>query len=315
MTPLIVIAVGGNSLIRRRDRQSVEDQYDALCETMAHVADVIADGARVLITHGNGPQVGFILQRSDIALAAGMHPVPMPNAVADTQGSIGYQILQALGNELAKRGLPAPLAALVTQTLVDIRDPALHRPDKFIGSFYSEAELPALSAARPDWTFKRDGERGWRRVAPSPEPLDIVELDAVKALLAAGFHVVAGGGGGIPVVQSPEGLRGVDAVVDKDLASALLANRLGARTLVISTAVERVCLWYGQPEERTLGRVTLAEMERYAAGGHFPPGSMGPKIRAAIRFLRGGGRDVIITSPETMSAALRGEAGTHIVAE
>ena len=310
---LAVIAIGGNSLIKRRDRQSVEDQYHAMCETMVHVAEIIESGWQVVLTHGNGPQVGFIMLRSEIARAAtGLHIVPLDNCVADTQGSIGYQVLQALGNELRTRGLPAPLAALVTQTKVDRSDPALCSPDKFVGEFYAKEQLAELTKLHPDWILKEDSGRGWRRVVPSPKPLEIVELQAIKTLLDQGFHVAAVGGGGIPVVESPEGLLGVDAVIDKDLASSLLAKNLGAKVLIISTAVDRVSINYGTPNQVDLGSISLAEAEAYYAQGHFPPGNMGPKINAAIEFLRQGGNKVIITSPENMREAMLGKQGTLI---
>lgn len=313
---LAVIAIGGNSLIKRRDKQSVEDQYFALCETMEHVADVISRGWQVVITHGNGPQVGFIMLRSEIARAvAGMHMVPLASCVADTQGAIGYQIQQALGNALRRRGLAeraGRTASVVTQVRVDIADPGFRAPDKFVGESYEESQLPDLRRQHPDWILKKDAGRGWRRVVPSPAPCEIIELDAIRTLLGAGFNVVCVGGGGIPVVRMPEGLFGVDAVIDKDLASSLLATRLGAGLLAISTSVERVALNFGTPMQRPLRAVTVSEMERYLAEGHFPAGSMGPKIRAAVDFIRNGGSEAVITSPEYLDAALTRGAGTHI---
>lgn len=314
---LAVIAIGGNSLIKRREQQSVDDQYAALCETMAHVADMIAMGWRVLITHGNGPQVGFIMLRSEIARAAtGLHPVPLVSCVADTQGAIGYQIQQALGNELARRGLPGQTITLVTQVLVDANDEAMRKPTKFIGEFYTSDQLDELAEQHPDWMLKADGQRGWRRVVPSPKPLDIIEVDAVRHLLNAGFHVCAAGGGGIPVMRNAQNdLVGVDAVIDKDLASSLLATTLGAELLVISTAVEQVALNYGQENQRLLSVVPAAEMEGYYRQGHFPEGSMGPKIRAALDFIHRGGKEVIITNPEHLEEALTQGKGTRVVAE
>lgn len=313
---LAVIAIGGNSLIKRRDKQSVEDQYFALCETMEHVADVIARGWQVVITHGNGPQVGFIMLRSEIARAvAGMHMVPLASCVADTQGAIGYQIQQALDNVLRRRGLAEGMGrtvSVVTQVRVDISDPGFREPDKFVGESYEESQLPDLRREHPDWTLREDAGRGWRRVVPSPVPREIIELDAIRSLLGAGFNVVCVGGGGIPVVQMPEGLFGVDAVIDKDLASSLLATRLGASLLAISTSVEHVALNYGTPMQQALRTVAASEMERYLAEGHFPAGSMGPKIRAAVDFIRNGGTEVVITSPQYLNAALTEGAGTHI---
>lgn len=316
---LAVIAIGGNSLIKHRDKQSVEDQYLALCETMEHIADVIEQGWQVLITHGNGPQVGFIMLRSEIARSvAGLHIVPLVSCVADTQGAIGYQIQQALDNVLRRRGLAEKAGrtvSLVTQVRVDIADPGFTDPDKFVGEFYAEDQIPGLREQHPNWILKPDADRGWRRVVPSPKPCEIIELDAVRSLLGAGFNVVAVGGGGIPVVRMPEGLFGVDAVIDKDLASSLLANQLGADLLAISTGVRNVALNYGTPMQRPLHGVPVSEMERYLAEGHFPAGSMGPKIRAAVDFIRNGGTEVIITSPEFLNAALTQGVGTHITRE
>lgn len=311
---LAVVAIGGNSLIQRRGRQSVEDQYAALCETMGHVADIAAGGRQLLITHGNAPQLGFVMLRSEIVrAAAGLHMAPLADCEAGTQGSLGYQVMQALGNELRRRGLPADkLAALVTRTRVDAHDPSMHNPGSFVGECYDEAQLPSLARQHPDWALRPDAGGSWRRVVPSPEPLEIMELPAIRALLDAGFHVAAAGGGGIPVTDSPEGLRGVDAVVDKYLATVLLANSLRADLLLISTAVEHVCLNYGSMEQTPLGRVHVDDLEGYYKEGHFPQGTMGPKIRAAIRYLRQGGREAIITSPEHMRDALEGGAGTHI---
>ncbi len=318
MNKLAVIAIGGNSLIKRRDKQSVEDQYEALCETMEHVADIVQAGWQVLITHGNGPQVGFIMLRSEIARAAtGLHLVPLVSCVADTQGAIGYQIQQALGNALHKRGMAMQadkVATVVTQTRVDAADPALMNPSKFIGEFYAAEQLAEIQTAHPDWVMKEDSGRGYRRVVPSPEPLEVIELAAIKTLLGAGFQVAAAGGGGIPVVSAPEGLFGLDAVIDKDLTSALLANALGAELLLISTAVENVCLNYGKPEQKTLGIVSLEEVKTYYAQGQFPAGSMGPKIAAAIRYLENGGKAAVITSPEHMLQALTHGKGTIITA-
>lgn len=317
------MAVGGNALIKRKDLRSVEDQYRALCETMEHVADIVAHGCRVVVTHGNGPQVGFIMLRSEIARdVAGLHIVPLSSCVADTQGAIGWQIQQALGNALARRGLAGHAVTVVTQVLVDPADPGFADPDKPIGEFYTDGQLEELKGQHPDWILKPDANRGWRRVVPSPKPVEIVELDAVRCLVAAGFHVVAAGGGGIPVMRSlpgpdhlpaVDGLLGIDAVVDKDLTASLMAQNLGADLLIIATAVENVCLNFGTPLERPLSRVTMAEMEAYLQQGHFDPGSMAPKIQAAVDFLRHGGQEVIITNPQNLGAALTHDQGTHIV--
>lgn len=314
----VVIAVGGNSLISEKEKVTVEDQYEAIRGTVRHVADVIEAGRQVCVTHGNGPQVGFILRRSEIARkVAGMHPVPLPSCVADTQGAIGWQIQQALSNELRRRGLGATqrgmAVSVVTQVLVDAKDPAFAAPDKFVGEIFQEADLPILREEYPHWVLKPDRGRGWRRVVPSPRPLEIVELPVIRSLLEQGFNVVAVGGGGVPVVRGEDGeLRGVAAVIDKDLATGLLATALGADLLVVSTAVPKVSLNYGTPDQTDLGDVTAQEMQDYLAQGHFPPGSMGPKIAAAIDFLAKGGREVVITCPENLRNVMESGGGTRI---
>ena len=310
---LAVIAIGGNSLIRHRDKQTVEDQYRAICETTIHLAELVELGYQLVITHGNGPQVGFIMLRSEIARReVGLHIVPLSSCVADTQGAIGLQIQQALGDELEKRGLAAKAVTIVTQVEVSPMDPGFADPAKPVGEFYREDELATLKKQHPDWILKKDADRGYRRVVASPAPLRIVEENALTALLAHGFHVVAAGGGGIPVVRSEVGLTSVDAVIDKDKTAALLAANLKARLLVISTAVEQVMLDYGTPQARPLGRVTAGEMKEYLDAGHFAPGSMAPKIEAAIEFIRNGGERVIITSPENIGRAIRIGTGTQI---
>ncbi len=312
--PLAVIAVGGNSLITDKNKKTVPDQYDAICETVRHIADVIESGRQVVVTHGNGPQVGFIMLRSEIARKeAGLHPVPLVSCVADTQGAIGWQLQMALDNELRRRGLPARSVSLVTQVRVDAADPGFQNPDKFVGEFYDEADVPKIQAQHPDWVLKADSNRGRRRVVASPQPKAIVELDAIKSLLASGFNLITVGGGGIPVVADASGsLSGVDAVIDKDLASRLLANQLDADVLVISTGVESVCVNYGKPDQKALGHVKAAELKAYYDQGQFPAGSMGPKVKAALDFLEAGGREVVITCPENLKKALTAGGGTHI---
>lgn len=312
---LAVIAIGGNSLISEKSKKSVEDQYDAICATVKHIADIIESGRQVVITHGNGPQVGFIMLRSELARRqADMHPVPLVSCVADTQGAIGWQIQQALTNELRARNNTGRVVSLVTQVRVDADDPGFTVQDKYVGEFYEESEVPALKVQNPDWILKQDSSRGWRRVVPSPIPREIIELDAIHTLLDDGFHLVTVGGGGIPVVRNSKGeLRGVDAVIDKDLASRLLANELQAGLLVISTGVEKVCVNFGKPDQKTLDRVSAAELRAYYEQGEFPAGSMGPKVKAALDFLENGGTKVIITSPEYLKAALNNEGGTHVM--
>lgn len=310
---LCVVAIGGNSLIQG-DRSSVEDQYRAVCTTVQYIADIIRQGWQVVITHGNGPQVGFIMLRAEIARAvAGMHSVPLVSCVADTQGAIGYQIQQALENELASDGLKPRTVTVVTQVLVSADDPGFQNPDKFVGEFYKEEQLADLRTQHSDWILKKDSNRGWRRVVPSPLPLEIVELDAIATLLEKDFHVIAAGGGGIPVVQTPYGMRGIDAVIDKDLSTRLLATGLGAELLIISTGVEQLALFFGTPQEQKLGTVHAPELAEYLKQGHFPPGSMEPKVQASLDFLAHGGKEVIITNPENLDAALRHGKGTHIV--
>jgi carbamate kinase len=312
MAKVAVVAIGGNSLIKDRDHQTVPDQFEATRETCVHIAGMIEQGWDVVITHGNGPQVGFILLRSELASHV-LHTVPLDSCGADTQGAIGYMIQQALYNEFGKRGMKKQAATVVTQVVVGKDDPAFRNPSKPIGPFYGEEEAKKLGAER-GWAVKDDAGRGWRRVVPSPIPLEIVERDAIKDLVDAGFVVIGVGGGGIPVVREEDGsLRGVEAVIDKDYASGLLASSIQADLFLISTAVDKVALNYGQPGQRWLDKMTLAEAKQYLAEGHFAPGSMGPKIRASIEFLEQGGREALITSPENIERALAGETGTRIV--
>lgn len=313
---LAVIAVGGNSLILDKSRSNVSDQYEAVCQTTKHIADVVESGWQVVVTHGNGPQVGFLMLRSEIARQyAGLHTLPLVSCVADTMGGIGYQIQQALRNELRERKLPDSTVTLITQVVVDPKDPKFDDPDKFVGEFYDEAKAEEVRREHPDWNMKKDANRGYRRVVPSPKPIEFVELDAVKCLIESNFNVIAGGGGGIPVLKRPNGdYEGVDAVIDKDLASRLLANELGADLLVISTGVPRVAVNYGTPEARELDRVDVATLEKHMAEGQFPAGSMGPKVQAAIDFIKNGGSEVIITNPENLGEAFNSGAGTHVVA-
>ncbi len=310
---LAVIAIGGNSLIKHRTKRTVEDQYLAICETIKHLVDLVELGYQLVITHGNGPQVGFIMLRSEIAREQiGLHIVPLSSCVADTQGAIGLQIQQALTDELEKRELRARAVTIVTQVEVSPTDPGFFAPDKPIGEFYSRSQLPILKKQHPDWILKEDANRGYRRVVASPVPLKIVEQEAVVALLENDYHVVAAGGGGVAVVRSDIGLTSVDAVIDKDKTASLLATNLQAPLLVISTAVKQVMLNFETPAEKSLGRVSVAKMDKYLQAGHFAPGSMAPKIEAAIDFIHSGGRQVIITNPENIGEALRHGKGTQI---
>jgi carbamate kinase len=314
LNTIAVVAIGGNSLITDAKHESVEDQYAAVCETAKHIAGMIEQGYDVIVTHGNGPQVGFILRRAEIASdVAAMHHVPLVSCGADTQGAIGYQIQQALDNEFTKRGLNKAAVSVITQVVVSEDDPAFQSPSKPIGSFYTTEQSKVIYAQHPDWVLVEDAGRGFRRVVPCPQPLEIVEEAAIKLLIEDGNCVIAVGGGGIPVVRDSDGsLRGVDAVIDKDFASSLLAADIKADVLVISTGVPKVYLNYGKANERALDKVVLAELKRYIAEGHFAPGSMLPKIKAVTSFLEKGGREAIITNPESLEEAVAGKTGTHI---
>lgn len=306
-----LIAIGGNSLIRAGDHGSVAEEQEHARSTSDAIARMVADGWTVIVTHGNGPQVGAELLRSERG-ADEVYTLPLHVCVANTQGEIGYLLQQALRQELAARRLPTAVATVLTQVVVSPADPAFARPTKPIGPFYTREEADARTA-RHGWTMVEDARRGFRRVVPSPEPLEIVEEDVIGALVRGGALVIALGGGGIPVVREEHRLAGIEAVIDKDRASALLASRLGVDLFVISTDVDRVYLDYGRPTQRPLGLVTVEELERYRREAQFPPGSMGPKIEAAVRFLRQGGREVVITSPSRLAHAVRGRGGTHIV--
>ncbi|TMD67955.1 MAG: carbamate kinase [Chloroflexi bacterium] len=311
MSKLAVVAIGGNSLIKDEAHKSVPDQFAAVRETAVHITDMIEQGWNVVITHGNGPQVGFILLRSEYARDV-IHTVPLDLCGADTQGAIGYMIQQALHNEFLRRSIQRQCVTVVTQVLVDKNDPAMHNPSKPIGSFYKEEEAKT-KMAQEGWAMVEDAGRGWRRVVPSPQPQEIIERDAIEALIKGRFIVVAVGGGGIPVVQDETGnLAGVEGVIDKDLASSLLATTLHADLLLISTAVEKASLNYHKPDQRDLGTITLGEAKRYYDEGHFAKGSMGPKVRAIINYLEQGGRAALITMPETIGRALSGQTGTWI---
>jgi carbamate kinase len=316
VSSLVVLAIGGNSFIKDAGHQTVEDQLQAIRETSEHIAEILADGWHVVVTHGNGPQVGFILKRSAIALEHdGLHPVPLKNCVADTQGALGYQLQESLHNALARRGIEKPVVSLVTMVEVDPHDPALSTPSKPIGIFYSQEKAADLSRRYPGWRFAEDSGRGFRQLVPSPIPRRIVELEAIKTLVSRGFCVVAAGGGGIPEVRAADGsLQGVEAVVDKDLTAALLAWGLGAEILLIATTVDQVCVNYGKSTQRPLERVSSREAAALMAQGQFAPGSMRPKVQAALEFLGNGGKRAIITSPRLLTRALQGEAGTVITA-
>jgi carbamate kinase len=311
---LAVIAIGGNSLIKDSQHQTVEDQEDALRETARHIADMIEQGWDIAIGHGNGPQVGFILRRSEIAAKVeGMHEVPLDVCGADSQGAIGYELQQALQNELHHRKIKKQCATIITQVLVNQNDTAFKNPSKPIGGFMDKTEAMRRKTEM-GWSIVEDAGRGWRRVVPSPLPEEIVELATVKAVLDQGIIVITIGGGGIPVIDVGDGeYRGTAAVIDKDFASSLLASEVKADLFLIATAVEKVAINFGKPSQQWINKMTLAEAKKYLAEGiHFAKGSMAPKIEAIIKYLEAGGKHAIITNPENIGRALRGETGTHI---
>jgi len=309
-----VVAIGGNSLIKSKQHQTVEDQYKAAQETSMHLVDMIEAGWDIAVGHGNGPQVGFILRRSEIAhKVEGMHEVPLDVCGADSQGAIGYSLQQTIYNELKKRGIHKAAATVITQVRVDPNDPAFQIPAKPIGTFMEEDE--ALKRKEElGWDVVEDAGRGWRRVVASPLPVEIMELDAIKALIQAGTVTITVGGGGIPVIETDQGLVGTAAVIDKDFASAFLANEIEADLLLISTAVEKVALNFGKPDQVDVDVMTVAEAKKYLdEGTHFAKGSMEPKIKAIVKFLEQGGKEAIVTDPQNIGRALRGETGTRIV--
>jgi carbamate kinase len=307
-----VVAIGGNSLITDPQHQSVEDQYLAAAETDHHIAALVAAGWDLAITHGNGPQIGFILRRSELSRHE-LHEVPLDVCGADTQGAIGYLLQQNLINDLHRMDIDKGVVTVVTQVEVDPADVAFAAPSKPIGSFLTEEEARHRQQVE-GWDVVEDAGRGWRRVVASPQPIRIVEIDAIRALLDAGFIVIGVGGGGLPVVADGDGvLRGVAAVIDKDRASALLASEIGADLLLVSTSVERVALDFGSPTQRWVDAMTLDDAKRYLAeGSHFAPGSMAPKIEAVVSFLEAGGGEAIITNPANIERAIRGDTGTRI---
>jgi carbamate kinase len=314
MSKLAVVAIGGNSLILDPKKVTVEDQYIAAAETSKHIADMIEAGWEVAIGHGNGPQVGFILRRSEIAAKyEGMHEVPLEVCGADSQGAIGYAIQQTLQNELINRGIKKPVATVVTQVKVDKNDKAFQNPTKPIGGFMDEEEAKKRQHDL-GWNVVEDAGRGWRRVVASPIPVEVVELESVRTLLNSGTCVITVGGGGIPVIDNGKGgCLGVAAVIDKDFASSLLASLIKADLFIISTAVEKVAINYGKPDEKWLDTMTVAEAKAYLDEGiHFAKGSMAPKIQAIINYFENGGKEALITNPENIGRALRGETGTRI---
>ncbi len=310
MAQTALIAVGGNSLIRAGEKGTIAEQIANTRRTAEAIVQIIRLGIHVVVTHGNGPQVGAALLRSERA-ADQVYTHPLDVCVAATQGEIGYLLQQSLRRELSEAGLSTQVVTVLTQVVVSPVDPAMERPSKPVGPFYSRRD----AEARRDqlgWHIVEDASRGWRRVVPSPEPLEIVEEAIITRLLTEGVLVVALGGGGIPVVRSGRGYRGIEAVIDKDRASALLASRMKTDLLIVSTDADRVYVNFKKPDQRPLDYVTAAEIRGFHQQGHFPPGNMGPKIESALRFLEHGGQEVIITTYDRLAEAVRGHAGTHI---
>jgi len=309
-----LIAIGGNSLIMDKNQPDIPHQWDAVRQTCKHLADMIEAGWQLIVTHGNGPQVGYILRRSELA-AHEVYTIPLDIVVADTQGGIGYMLQQALRNELYSRGLHRAVVALITQTLVDEHDPAFQNPSKPIGAFLSEADARLFEAQ--GWCVMEDAGRGWRRMVASPQPVAILEAEVITTLLAADHLVIAAGGGGIPVVQNQKGelrdIKGVYAVVDKDRASSLLAEQLGVDLFLISTSVEFVALHYNTPQQQDLRQIPAAELASHLAAGHFGAGSMAPKIEAVLQFVQRTGKPALITDPDHISQALTGATGTWVL--
>lgn len=308
---LAVVAVGGNALITDKAHESIPDQYSAAAMVAHQIAELVAQGWRVVLTHGNGPQVGFILRRSELSSNEVIR-VPMDYAGADIQGALGYMFDRAFRNEFRRRGIPVTPIALVTQTLVDREDPAFSHPTKPIGAYFDEATAKRI-AAEQGWTIREDAGRGWRRVVPSPLPKRIIELEEIRYLADGGRLVIACGGGGIPVIEDAQGdLQGAEAVIDKDYAASLLACSLGADLLLVSTGVEKMALYYNTPAQRWIDSISLADLNAHYQSNQFDPGSMGPKVKAVIDFLEGGGRSALITNPSNIERALAGATGTHI---
>ncbi|RKX70086.1 carbamate kinase [candidate division WOR-3 bacterium] len=311
MGEICVVALGGNA-IARTGKEDIHQQFANTRKSLSTIVDLIRDGYDLVITHGNGPQVGNALLRVERTMDV-IPPLPLGVIVADTEGGMGYMIEQSLQNRLRKEGIPRRVVTVITQVIVDHDDPALKRPSKPVGPFYTK-EQAELLARKFNWVIKEDSGRGYRRVVSSPIPRSVVNSDIIKRLVEDHIIVIAAGGGGIPVYVETNGdLEGIDAVIDKDLASAVLGIEIGATYLIILTNVEHVMLNYGKPDARILTEITVQEAQDYLEDGHFPPGSMGPKIEAAIEFIKGGGRMVVITSIDKGSEALKGKTGTRII--
>ena len=310
----IIVAIGGNATHPEDIEGTSREQKDIAALTAKALLPLALMDNQLIITHGNGPVVGKILMRQALTRDV-IAPMPLDICVAHSQGGIAYLLVQAIENALREAGNDRHAACLLTQVEVDPSDPAFQNPTKPIGTFYSEDEAKTVGV-KMGWTMREDAGRGWRHVVPSPTPQHICDISLIEELSRRGSIVVAGGGGGIPVIRNPDGTRfGIEAVIDKDLTTAHMANVLGIDTMVMLTAVPQVLIHFGTPDEQALGTVTASEMQSYLDAGHFPPGSMGPKIEAALRFLKGGGKRVIIAHLEEAEAALKGTAGTHITAD
>ena len=309
--PLVVVAVGGNALLREDQKGTIAEQTANVEECAAELVKIIDEGCQLVLTHGNGPQVGLIMLRDSYAGAV-IPPMPLYIYNAESQGQIGYQLMNALANHLARKGVSDAVATVLTRVVVDAEDPGFLKPTKPVGPFYTVEVIDVLAKSM-GFAYVEDSGRGYRKVVASPQPKEIVELELIRDILASGRSIIAAGGGGIPVVRKEYGaLQGVDAVIDKDLTSALLAEELQADTLMILTGVDQVAINFNKPDMRKLGDISLAEAKRYFAEGHFPAGSMGPKMAAAINFVERSGGTAIITRLEKAVPALRGETGTRI---
>lgn len=307
----IVIALGGNAFLQKGQKGTVEEQWNNVVRAMRQIADIIERGYRVVLTHGNGPQVGNVLVWMESARER-IPPLTMDIAGAMTQGWLGYMIQQALRNELRRRGISKVVVSVVNQVLVDKNDPAFRNPTKYVGPYYTEEEAKKL-AQEKRWVMKPDPRGGWRRVVPSPDPKDNLEIDAIRTLVNEGFIVVASGGGGIPVIYEDGEVKGVEAVIDKDLAGEVLASKLGADYFIILTDVEGAMINFGKPDQKLLRKITVSEAEKYYKEGHFKPGSMGPKVLACIRFIRHGGKKAAIGHLYRALDILEEKTGTIIV--
>jgi len=310
---LVVIALGGNALLKRGQRGTAEEQYENVKSTVSKIADLIERGYKVVMTHGNGPQVGATMLRHEAAKAI-VPPFPLDSCGAETQGFIGYMIQQALRNELKSRGVDKYVVTVITRVIVDKHDSAFQNPTKPIGPFYTKEEASKVIEQRPELVIKEDAGRGYRRVVPSPDPKIIAERAAIRTLVESGFVVVACGGGGIPIIEEGTQATGVEAVIDKDLAAQRLATLISADILVILTDVSGAYLAYGTPQQEMITEITSGKLKNHVKEGQFKEGSMLPKVEASIRFVESGGERAIIADLGNLTEALDGKTGTHVVA-